>query len=154
MINILYFIKQLLLKNIKQKSLIIFFLMSIFFYSCSNKKLTVNAVSQSEKLSEKDKENLTLFFDELLFIHGGAYTLFGDNKPVTIEPLLYYDAEDIEKISEYIKNHPDVEVIKTERHLEETWKDWKNLSGRYKMDNFIFKEIKLDKFSETESLLL
>lgn len=154
MIKILCFIKQILLKDNKKKSLILFFFLSIFFCGCDKKYPITEPPSQFDGLSLNDKEKLTSFFNELLFVYGGAYTLFGSNKPITIEPLLYYDAKDFKKIGEYIKNHPDLDVINIDRRLEETWADWKKLSSRHETANYILTEIKLDNFSAKESLLV
>lgn len=126
-------------------------LLSTFFYSCNKQFQSENTQNKLEQLSFEEKENLTTFFNEFLFNHAGAYTLFGNCKSVTIEPLLHYDFEDFRKIDEYIKNHPKLKVIKVERKLEETWKDWKKLSDKFEIKNYILTELK---FSEKESLLI
>ena len=140
------FFKKKIINNISASIAIL----SILFFTAS---CTKSHYIKSHNLTLKDCENLTSFFKELLFEHGGAYTLFGD-KPITIEVRNDYDEEDFNKLNEYFQNHPEIPLIQVERNIDKTWKDWQRLANNFDLTNYILAEIKPDHYGEKESLLV
>ena len=103
------------------------FLFASFFCGCSNSKPLQTDV-------------LIGFFEDLLLEHGGAFTLFG-TKPITIEDLCDSSEKSLDEISQYLAQHPEIEVVYMDRKLDEGWKAYKNLYGQMFFDNYILTEI-------------
>ena len=118
----------------------------IFNTSCRVEK----AISSS---NEAMKEELNLFFSELLLDHGGIYTLHG-KKPMTIESIFYYDDSDFDQIEQYLKAHPEIQSQKIERYIDETLSTWKEYSNNLEMHNFLIAEIFSPNSPGKESSLL
>lgn len=97
------------------------------------------AKRNSSWLTQLQTEKITGFFEELLLEHGGAYTLFG-TKPITIEDL--YSEEDLQKITLFLKERPEIEAIFVERQLEEGWEEYKKICSNISSENYILTEIK------------
>jgi len=57
-----------------------------------------------------------------------------------MEPL--FSKEYIEKVTAFLKEHPEIPVIYSERYLEEGWEAWK-MAKKPKTPNFVFAEIPL-----------
>ena len=110
-------------------SLISLCFLSIFFCNCSRSTL----------IKEKERVTLTKCFEELLLVHGGAYTLLG-SKPATIEDLIDMSPENYKKLQEYLAAHPEIPTIEVDRHLEEGWEVLKQKPILFS-DRFVMTEL-------------
>jgi len=133
--NIIVFIRYLLFFGEKKlfKFVILNLFLSIVLSSCCRTKETLN---------QNEREKIAAFFEELLLEHGGAYTLFG-SKPMTNEPLVDTSEEAVQKLQQYLSEHPEIEVIWIDRKLEEGWKEWKRNPQNTLQKNFILAEVDL-----------
>jgi hypothetical protein len=97
------------------------------------------------KSTQKDsiqKDTLTAFFEELLLEHGGAYTLFG-SKPITIEELYEPSEDTLKQVNQYLQEHPEIESVMVDRHLEEGWNEWKKMKSITLSQNYVLKDMQL-----------
>jgi hypothetical protein len=115
--------------SLLKKSIYYFIVINLFLSSCHR------ALIDPEK-----KAKITAFFEEFLLEHGGAYTLFG-SKPVTVEDLVDCSEEALQKIQQYLNEHPEIETLLVDRKLEEGWEAWKKTPNTRIGKNYILTEM-------------
>lgn len=112
-----------------------FFLLSIVFLfsSCSNS----NKQLSKFELSNDERQWMEKFFGDLLFVEGGAYTLWG-TKPITEIVLYHYTDEEMKTILDGLSKE-DMEncYINECYDLPSNWEKWEKIKSRFPMKKYL-----------------
>lgn len=113
----------------------IFFFLSIVLVvcACSN-----SHDARSEfNLTAEEKQWMGKFFDDLLFVEGGAYTVWG-SKPIT-EIVLYHYTD--EEMNEMLKGVPQEDkkncYVEDSYDLPLNWEKWEKICSRFPMKKYL-----------------
>lgn len=122
------------LKNFRVYKSLWFFLAILFFFSACQKS---NLPSKQHEISSDERIWMEKFFDDLLFVEGAAYTLWG-SKPITEIILYHYSTEELE---EMLKNASAEQLencyVSDNYDLALNWEKWEKIHQRFPSQNYL-----------------
>jgi hypothetical protein len=106
-----------------------------FFVSC----LTANQQQLlfSHEITLDERAWMEKFFDDLLFVEGGVYTLWG-SKPITEIVLYHHSQEEIDEMQRVApeENLENCYIVKN-YDLPENWERWEKISSRFPLPKYL-----------------
>lgn len=134
------------IKNLKLYSSYFFKIVVVFIIVFSSSCQITQQSKFSDKISPQEREWLTQFFNDIMLLNHGIYTLLGSHKPMTFIAVGNYSEEEMKDVynsySEEKKKEQGFSIDTLEGYtLSSAWEKWELISHRFPMKKYMLFKI-------------
>ncbi len=112
-----------------------FLTISLFLFSCYDRQHAQTSIAY--EIYDDERAWMDKFFNDLLFVEGAAYTLFG-SKPITEIILSHYTEEELAVFLSGLPKEEQENCFLVENYdLPENWEKWERISSRFLIKKYL-----------------